>query len=80
MGSQPQLWFLAAVCAALFLIFDTARYLHQHVSAVRLKQWSGADAGSEGGRWFKYDKQRFSIVSGILVANRYLLSDTTVES
>jgi len=49
-------------------VFDTARYFHHHVSPVRLRQWSVSDPNQRvGSRWFQYDKQHFSLVSGGLL-------------
>lgn len=59
---------LAVVFGLLYLVFDAARFFLHHVSPVRLRQWSGSDPRfAMGSRWFQYNKQHFSLVSGILL-------------
>jgi len=66
--TEAQLHILAVLAALLYLVFDAARYFHHNVSAVRLRQWSGTDPEfREGSRWFQYDKDHFSLVSGALL-------------
>lgn len=71
MGSSLSVWqavALAVVSGLLYLIFDAGRYFLHHVSPVRLRQWSGTDPRyATGSRWFQYNKQDFSLVSGILL-------------
>ena len=58
----------AVACGALYLLFDAARYFLQQVSSVRLRRWSGSDPQFErGSRWFHYDPQNFSLLSGALL-------------
>jgi putative hemolysin len=70
MGSSlsEQSIIIAAACGVLYLVFDAARYFLQRVSPVRLRRWSGADPQFErGSRWFRYDPQSFSLLSGALL-------------
>ena len=58
---------LAALCALIYLAFDGGRFFLHHVSRVRLRQWSGEDPGFDrGARWFQYNKQHFSLVTGVV--------------
>ena len=66
--SEFQLIVAAVACGALYLLFDAARYFLQQVSSVRLRRWSGSDPQFErGSRWFHYDPQNFSLLSGALL-------------
>jgi CBS domain containing-hemolysin-like protein len=59
---------LAVIFGVLYLIFDAGRYFLHHISPVRLRQWSGSDPGhANGRRWFQYNKQHFSLVSGMML-------------
>ncbi|MBW3566286.1 MAG: hemolysin family protein [Acidobacteria bacterium] len=58
---------LATLCALVYLAFDGGRYFLHHVSRVRLRQWSGEDPSFDSGsRWFQYNKQHFSLVTGVV--------------
>lgn len=70
MGSSlaDQSIIIAVACGVLYLVFDAARYFLQKVSPVRLRRWSGSDPQFErGSRWFRYDPQSFSLLSGALL-------------
>ncbi|MDX1583554.1 MAG: hemolysin family protein [Thermoanaerobaculia bacterium] len=71
MGSSipvAQAAFLAVVFGLLYLCFDAGRFFLHHVSPVKLRQWSGNDPRfAIGSRWFQYNKQHFSLVTGILL-------------
>ena len=71
MGSSLSVWqaaLLAVVFGLFYLVFDAGRFFLHHVSPVRLRQWSGTDPRfATGSRWFQYNKQDFSLVSGILL-------------
>jgi CBS domain containing-hemolysin-like protein len=59
---------LAVIFGVLYLIFDAGRYFLHHVSPVRLRQWSGSDPRyANGSRWFQYNKQHFSLISGMML-------------
>lgn len=71
MGSSitvSQAVILAVVSGLVYLGFDAGRYFLHHVSPVKLRQWSGSDPRfAVGSRWFQYNKQHFSLVTGILL-------------
>ncbi len=71
MGSSPsvlQAALAAVVFGLLYLVFDAGRFFLHHVSPVKLRQWSGNDPRfAIGSRWFQYNKQHFSLVSGIML-------------
>lgn len=61
-------WALAAVIfGALYLLFDAARFFIQRLGAVRLRRWSAEPAIERGGKWFAYDPEQFSLISGALI-------------
>jgi CBS domain containing-hemolysin-like protein len=66
---------LAVMFGLLYLIFDAGRYFLHHISPVRLRQWSGSDPGYVNGRrWFQYNKQHFSLVSGMMLQIALIVS------
>jgi len=61
-------WALAAVAfGALYLLFDAARFYVQRLGSVRLRRWSSEPAIERGGKWFEYDPDQFSLISGTLI-------------
>jgi CBS domain containing-hemolysin-like protein len=61
-------WALAAVLfGALYLLFDAARFFIQRLGSVRLRRWSAEPAIERGGKWFEYDPEQFSLISGTLI-------------
>ncbi len=70
MGSSgsPEAIPLAILFGAHYLVFDAARHFANVVGPMRLRRWSGTDPRIErGSRWFQYDPNRFTIVSGALL-------------
>jgi len=70
MGSSigPTVWVVAAVLfGALYLLFDAARFYIQRLGSVRLRRWSAEPAIERGGKWFEYDPDQFSLISGTLI-------------
>jgi CBS domain containing-hemolysin-like protein len=68
---------LAVTSGVLYLIFDAGRYFLHHISPVRLRQWSGSDPRyANGSRWFQYNKQHFSLVSGMMLQIAMIASIT----
>jgi putative hemolysin len=58
---------LAVVFGALYLLFDAARFFIQRLGSVRLRRWSAEPAIERGGKWFEYDSEQFSLISGALI-------------
>ena len=67
-GSIDLPWVAAAVSfGALYLLFDAARFFIQRLGLVRLRRWSSEPAIERGGKWFEYDPEQFSLISGVLI-------------
>jgi putative hemolysin len=61
-------WALAAILfGVLYLLFDAARFFIQRLGSVRLRRWSAEPAIERGGKWFEYDPDQFSLISGTLI-------------
>ncbi len=58
---------IAVLFGALYLLFDAARFFIQRLGSVRLRRWSAEPAIERGGRWFEYDPDQFSLISGALI-------------
>lgn len=67
-GSIDASWIvLAAICGALYLIFDAARSFAQQVSPVTLRRWASDPEIARKTRWFHYDPRNLQLVSGALL-------------
>src|ERR1700737_3188234 len=61
-------WIAATfACGFFYLLFDAVRHFAQHVSAVKLRQWSGEPEVERGSRWFSYDPRNLQLMSGALL-------------
>jgi len=58
---------LAVLFGVLYLLFDAARFFIQRLGSVRLRRMSTEPAIERGGKWFEYDAEQFSLISGALI-------------
>src|SRR6202022_3625869 len=71
-------WIAATfACGFFYLLFDAVRHFAQHVSAVKLRQWSGEPEVERGSRWFSYDPRNLQLMSGALLQISLVLAVAT---